>query len=848
MVSNVKGLNQHIRYDMCLGESLSQCPYLKRLIVIMQKHKYNDSNEMDFDNLDVSNALNDFLHLIQKHSDQIEFIFHQFEPCNIKTCNIFDRNYRNRKKNIVDSHNNIIAYVQIMDKIHCYFMHCFDIGNKLLSKEMSIFDHGNNNITSNSDALINQKPFQVNAILRSKRNSLIKNVTNKLENRFNKRYNQLTLQKCHVKHYSFGYAFHYGYCNETAYDKIYYDSDSHIDVSAKYISFREELLSNNMSTISVSQFNNELTKAAMHFNSAYCKQTYRPFTFILPEIDFGSISTQHLLSCMIYCNYTELQYQFSKTYRENGGRQHEEFYFLGRFLKETVKRFGILADDTFCNIKSFYHGLSEKLVFPKWFRFGGIHVPMSTTSSFQVALNFCNVNQGLVMEFYANTGAKCFSMSWLSDYGNENEYLFVQSYLSQNEFFNIRNVFDCQLEFEYKTVLKALGTLDEIVNDSINPLKLNWMQPVVEHSMDSLLYLIISNQLSFKMPTKYIPFPVLTEYAQNVFDSYFADQRMVCLRLNEIKNLSLNAIFLVDENSRFDIELIVTLFTNLRELTLCDVYLTVDIIDEVQRYLNNKCLKLFFCALQSLECSDISVEDTIDKYAAAFRNDSIFMFQDIKDNRLNISKYSDFDFVLDMIDRKGLSYFKDINGEIRNLMDKLISTRLNNSIESNHDQHPYQHFFNEWCDRYNKFYCDWEDVKLKQDGYLFKLFYHSKYDWINIEVINQLFPNMISVQLTNIKLCKFILNNIVQHLKNTWNKTKLNDLLIQFISSESDLTTDDAISMYGKSLNMIGYEVTKFVDYQDNAYDDQLIIIKQTNCMDDKDKLNFFDKDRFKED
>ena len=39
---------------------------------------------------------------------------------------------------------------------------------------------------------------------------------------------------------------------------------------------------------------------------------------------------------MTYCNYTNFQHLFSKTYRENDGKDHTQFYWFGKLLKEAV--------------------------------------------------------------------------------------------------------------------------------------------------------------------------------------------------------------------------------------------------------------------------------------------------------------------------------------------------------------------------------------------------------------------------------------------------------------------------------------------------------------------------------
>ncbi len=64
--------------------------------------------------------------------------------------------------------------------------------------------------------------------------------------------------------------------------------------------------------LSLSQFDVEYAKAVAHFNTAFCKQH-----FVLRHEDHiydeWNLYIDHVLSLMVYCNYTNLQYEFSKT-------------------------------------------------------------------------------------------------------------------------------------------------------------------------------------------------------------------------------------------------------------------------------------------------------------------------------------------------------------------------------------------------------------------------------------------------------------------------------------------------------------------------------------------------------
>eukprot|EP01084_Bolivina_argentea_P209784 357258_1 len=173
---------------------------------------------------------------------------------------------------------------------------------------------------------------------------------------------------------------------------------------------------------------------------------------------------------MLYCNYTEFSAQFSKTYRINNGKQHNEFYHCGKYLKIAVQKFGTETRDG--SINAFYHGIGEQLVFPKFIGGFGIGVsvqcPLSTSSSRVVAINFTNHNNGLVVEFgfVQKAMSKYFSVEWLSDYASESEYLFVQNY----GYLKIDNVFDVKYGYEYGIVLQAL----EFISNMISPKQPMW--------------------------------------------------------------------------------------------------------------------------------------------------------------------------------------------------------------------------------------------------------------------------------------------------------------------------------------------------------------------------------------
>eukprot|EP01084_Bolivina_argentea_P261057 441031_1 len=225
--------------------------------------------------------------------------------------------------------------------------------------------------------------------------------------------------------YCFGIGFKYGYKGENGY---YY---SEVSVSPKYSSLKSELIKNSVCSLTIDQFNNEYNKAQINFASFYCKKHFAAWR-LYDHQEYKYFKIEHLLSLMIYCNFDTLQNLFSKTYRENNGAAHTEFYHQGKYLKMAMHNFG-----TSCKgyREQFHHGISEKLFFPQYFQNLVFNAPLSTTTDILVAFKFTNNNKGLVvtfarypggMERYATLAPKYFSCDWLSDFPSEKECLFIQ--------------------------------------------------------------------------------------------------------------------------------------------------------------------------------------------------------------------------------------------------------------------------------------------------------------------------------------------------------------------------------------------------------------------------------------
>eukprot|EP01084_Bolivina_argentea_P102905 184347_1 len=142
---------------------LSSCNHLKQLVILLTKYhifvreqieQKNDSDSNEVYNLNQCglSVLNDFHHLLSKHYDQFEDVYNLLKKtcnnknvCTLSKCIMFKRNYRDRacgqsKRKQLNAmyfvtNELTIETQQILDKIHCFYIHSFDIGYKLTRKE-----------------------------------------------------------------------------------------------------------------------------------------------------------------------------------------------------------------------------------------------------------------------------------------------------------------------------------------------------------------------------------------------------------------------------------------------------------------------------------------------------------------------------------------------------------------------------------------------------------------------------------------------------------------------------------------------------------------------------------------
>eukprot|EP01084_Bolivina_argentea_P045660 84053_1 len=456
--------------------------------------------------------LNDFHHLLIAHQEQFEMIHDillekvmEGLQCDLSQCCMMKRNHRDRtrlkdndielKRRYLSDTITDIALQQLFDSIHCYYCHSFDIGYKMSTEDKSTINSKlEEKKQETSDiVLVNHELKAINEIIVSKIN-IRQNI--KGLQRLNNATNKFTLQdQSNMLQFSFGvrffYSEYYKKANDTK-DSVrltdymgvgnigrtnegYNVSDWYIE--AKYSDLKTELMENPLCSISIIQWMILYDKAKRQMTSNYAKslQSKEKQCSARYAVKYGqSIDLYHLVSMMVYCNYDQLQREFSKTYRkiavtesdESLKQRHSNFAQLGRLLRETLECFSPLIDDKkkYINLNLF-HGIDCHMEFQSCS--AQINGPFSTSTQYPVAVNFCGAD-GLILNlkldsfwFYIEgTGTALFDCQYLSDFPNEQEVFFVGGFSS----FTFETIILAPNGEDYKVYIFAINRISEAID------------------------------------------------------------------------------------------------------------------------------------------------------------------------------------------------------------------------------------------------------------------------------------------------------------------------------------------------------------------------------------------------
>eukprot|EP01083_Nonionella_stella_P012770 36098_1 len=695
-------------------KSVQHCLQAHKLIQTLNNHIKHD-DIIDMDSPHKEQIVSDYLHVIYQHDTESEFewIVHQCVNCDIAKCTI---HMRKQSASLFSSHQQI-AFEQILNKFHCYFLHCFDSGYRLTSTEKEILH------AEDSEAQF----IKINQILRAKRNQHKVNVERM------KRYNQLECVQTHedtnalgVKsEYHFGVRFQYDHNKE---DTHGFDNNA-MQCMPRYSSFKDELLQNAIGFITMDQFRTESGKAKLYHAA-------QRNMLLNASMD---IPIECILALLVYCNYTSLQHRFSKTYRKEHAQDHSHFYYFGKLLKQSVQVFGEIGGCT--QHKSFYHGINESLSMPAFAcdTTAGIRIyaPLSTSIAYPVAVNFARTD-GLVIQFACTNETRHFATSWLSDFANEQEYLFVQNN-SHFENLHINDIVIVETGCSYEPILEALKTFNLIIRNSYTYRK---------DSASILMVIrdIISQQLtpSNASLNEYYRQLMCTAFLKNV-TSVSLDFKYYHTLYSTYLDILLHSAY-----NWFNLQSMNALFPNMKLFAVSNIKLSVDIFECVLKDIRHSYHTITSIYIHTINTSTLSVGNAVDTYTEAFANLGWFLVGNLYNRQVHmLHQRSATKIALFLVDHLWENlYYLDDEGTIEKETHKLLESQSCKAEPMN------------VC-------VNWNNIALNPKSYFVRHFCKPQRQWLNMKMIAKVFPNIESLHVKCISLSSFIIDDVLHHLRTT---------------------------------------------------------------------------------
>ena len=677
-------------YVICkYSEWITKCSQIQRLSIYKKRLQFENENllidinkyqidindmmkEINYDNIKLLNDFN-YLKVYYFDNKKINRNYHYIHQnlCkklknatkDISGSFLLTRNYRNRSdlkddkmmkewyfvSAESDINDNMIKFIntqQLFDKIYCYFIHGYDIGSILTKQEEKIWnnkDNHNKNNNDDDDDNNNNKDewyrsdalFNIGRIIEAKRLNLTTKISGLAKLRYKKKNNRFLTN--YESQYMTGYRYYYWDYHKNN-DKLDYHNPgySYCDwyIEPKYDSLKTELMFNNIHNITLVQWNQLLIKAKQYQQTEYVKTSISKKQ---NDNNNNGVTVAHIVALLAYSNFDRLTRKFKTTFwkkpisetNESLKRRHSNFCHFSRLLRELIEKYGARHYFYDKYEKSFYHGINTDTPY---------RTILSTYSFLSFTTSYQNIvcasdNNGLVLEVEENDyffcSPKYINCSIFSDYPAENEYVFIPAEVPNVQLFQVRNVYDPRLGYNFKSYLDSLLIIRQMVDgwlfftidddekyndlpkkpDTLNQSTSNLKDLKKEDLNQNLINLIsrlICHELSLYKQTfnsiKNIP-----KYINVLLHDFFLSIKTLNI-IWEAWNEDINPnnkyqigygsivskIFINSENTFLNLHLIFTLFPNLNEIKIINntqykdskLFLSTDLMDEI--YINIK--------------------------------------------------------------------------------------------------------------------------------------------------------------------------------------------------------------------------------------------------------------------
>eukprot|EP01083_Nonionella_stella_P157426 511104_1 len=169
------------------------------------------------------------------------------------------------------------------------------------------------------------------------------------------------------------------------------------------------------------------------------------------------LNLKQIVSLKVYTDFDKLQREFRMCFRDTDPKRRKkrqkEFFFWNSLIELSCKKS--------CDAigEKLYHGINDSQLSTSCFS-GTYYGPVSTTTDVAVAKGFAGDN-GQILELYPSFGAKGLSVSWLSNFPDENEVLYM------NVSFQISNI----IKNQYKQRERGSSNMKVMEESILNALR-----------------------------------------------------------------------------------------------------------------------------------------------------------------------------------------------------------------------------------------------------------------------------------------------------------------------------------------------------------------------------------------
>ena len=266
-------------------------------------------------------------------------------------------------------------------------------------------------------------------------------------------YSRLNFNQYTVSEYSFGIGFRFYYWD--SYKAIDHQSqmrqhksnindhrgylEHELYIAAKYSSLKDEILNNSILSLPPYHLKISMTKTKQYLItykarsikfSGFASKNYKLYYGILKN---SPLKFSHLLSIILYTDWTDLSREFSKSFRKlkkyeslmTVKKRNKEYANWSKNLRELIESYGNDGNRRNKETGPFYCGMSYPMVMPQFHI--RLSAPTSTTKQYSVASRFSG-SDGIIITLNNDTRMSRYltfwNCSWMSNYGAEDERVF----------------------------------------------------------------------------------------------------------------------------------------------------------------------------------------------------------------------------------------------------------------------------------------------------------------------------------------------------------------------------------------------------------------------------------------